>query len=57
MAGGARQRRGGVADCEDFDKLIALSDRVVVMAGGRLVDEAPVAEADIRATGERMAGH
>jgi simple sugar transport system ATP-binding protein len=43
--------------CEDLDELLALSDRVVVMAGGKLVYEAPVADADIRVMGERMAGH
>jgi len=53
-------RNSGVAVllvCEDLDELLSLSDRVVVMAGGRLVYEAPVAEADIREMGERMAGH
>jgi ABC-type uncharacterized transport system ATPase subunit len=53
-------RNNGVAVllvCEDLDELLSLSDRVVVMAGGRLVYEAPVAEADVRAMGERMAGH
>ncbi|HEY3901686.1 MAG TPA: ABC transporter ATP-binding protein [Chthoniobacter sp.] len=43
--------------CEDLDELLALADRVVVMAAGRMVYEAPVAEADIRVMGERMAGH
>jgi simple sugar transport system ATP-binding protein len=43
--------------CEDLDELLSLSDRVVVMAGGRLVYEAPVAAADVRVMGERMAGH
>jgi simple sugar transport system ATP-binding protein len=43
--------------CEDLDELLSLSDRVVVMTGGQLVYEAPVAEADIRVMGERMAGH
>ena len=43
--------------CEDLDELLALSDRVLVMAGGRVVYEAPVADADIRVMGERMAGH
>jgi simple sugar transport system ATP-binding protein len=53
-------RNNGVAVlliCEDLDELLALSDRVVVMAGGQLVYEAPVLEADIRVMGERMAGH
>jgi ABC-type uncharacterized transport system ATPase subunit len=43
--------------CEDLDELLALSDRVLVMAGGKIVYEAPVADADIRVMGERMAGH
>ncbi len=43
--------------CEDLDELLALSDRVLVMAGGRIVYEAPVADADVRVMGERMAGH
>jgi general nucleoside transport system ATP-binding protein len=43
--------------CEDLDELLALSDRVLVMAGGKVVYEAPVADADIRVMGERMAGH
>lgn len=53
-------RNDGVAVllvCEDLDELLALSDRVVVMAGGKLVYEAPVAEADVRVLGEYMAGH
>ncbi|MEO6739589.1 MAG: ABC transporter ATP-binding protein [Chthoniobacteraceae bacterium] len=43
--------------CEDLDELLSLSDRVVVMAGGRLVYEAPVAEANVKDIGEKMAGH
>jgi simple sugar transport system ATP-binding protein len=43
--------------CEDLDELLALSDRVVVMAAGQIVYESPVAAADIRVMGERMAGH
>ena len=43
--------------CEDLDQLLALSDRVLVMAGGKVVYEAPVSDADIRVMGERMAGH
>lgn len=53
-------RNNGVAIllvCEDLDELLALSDRVVVMAEGKLVYEAPVEDADIRLMGERMAGH
>jgi general nucleoside transport system ATP-binding protein len=43
--------------CEDLDELLALSDRVIVMEGGRVVYEAPVADADVGIMGERMAGH
>ena len=43
--------------CEDLDELLALSDRVVVMAAGRLVYESPVAEASVKEIGEKMAGH
>jgi general nucleoside transport system ATP-binding protein len=43
--------------CEDLDELLALSDRVVVMAGGKLVYETAAADADIRVMGEYMAGH
>ena len=43
--------------CEDLDELLMLSDRVVVMAGGKLVHESPAAEADIKLIGEKMAGH
>jgi len=53
-------RNNGVAVllvCEDLDELLALSDRVVVMASGKFVYEAPVAEADVRVMGECMAGH
>jgi simple sugar transport system ATP-binding protein len=42
---------------EDLDELLALSDRVVVMAAGRIVYESPVEEADVRVMGEHMAGH
>jgi simple sugar transport system ATP-binding protein len=43
--------------CEDLDELLALSDRVLVMAGGQLVYEAPVEKADVKTMGEKMAGH
>jgi simple sugar transport system ATP-binding protein len=42
---------------EDLDELLALSDRVMVMAGGRIVYESPGEQADVRTMGERMAGH
>lgn len=43
--------------CEDLDELLALSDRVLVMAGGQLVYESPVENADVKTMGEKMAGH
>ena len=36
--------------CEDFDELLALSVRLLVMAGARLVSKAPVEQADISAS-------
>jgi general nucleoside transport system ATP-binding protein len=42
---------------EDLDELLALSDRVAVMFGGRLVHETPIAEADVAIIGPSMAGH
>jgi simple sugar transport system ATP-binding protein len=42
---------------EDLDELLALSDRIVVMAGGAFVYETPAATADINAIGLKMAGH
>jgi simple sugar transport system ATP-binding protein len=35
----------------DLDELLAVSDRIVVMVGGRVVDSIPLAEA----TGDRLA--
>jgi simple sugar transport system ATP-binding protein len=43
--------------CEDLDELLSLSDRVVVMTGGKLVYEAAVGRTDIKTIGEKMAGH
>ena len=42
---------------EDLDELLALSDRIAVIFGGRLVHETPIAEADIAIIGPSMAGH
>jgi simple sugar transport system ATP-binding protein len=42
---------------EDLDELLALSDRIAVMSGGRLVHETPTATADIKVIGPAMAGH
>ncbi len=42
---------------EDLDELVALSDRLVVMAAGKIVYSAPVAEIDRQLVGEKMASH
>jgi general nucleoside transport system ATP-binding protein len=42
---------------EDLDELLALSDRIAVMFGGRFVHETATAEADIAVIGPSMAGH
>ena len=42
---------------EDLDELLALSDRIAVMSGGRIVHETPAASADIAVIGHCMAGH
>ena len=42
---------------EDLDELLALSDRIAVIFGGRLVHETSIAEADIAIIGPSMAGH
>lgn len=42
---------------EDLDEVLELSDRVVVMAGGRLVHETTPQLADIHTIGRSMAGH
>jgi simple sugar transport system ATP-binding protein len=41
---------------EDLDELLALSDRIAVIFGGRLVHETPTARADITVIGPCMAG-
>jgi simple sugar transport system ATP-binding protein len=42
---------------EDLDELLALSDRILVMAGGAFVHETETARADINVIGQKMAGH
>ena len=42
---------------EDLDELLALSDRIAVIFGGRLVHETSTADADITVIGPSMAGH
>jgi ABC-type uncharacterized transport system ATPase subunit len=39
------------------DELIALSDRLVVMAAGKIVYSAPIDEIDRRLVGEKMASY
>jgi len=42
---------------EDLDELLALSDRILVMAGGAFVHETEASRADINVIGQKMAGH
>jgi general nucleoside transport system ATP-binding protein len=42
---------------EDLDELVALSDRLLVMAAGKIVYSAPTAEIDRQLVGEKMASH
>ena len=42
---------------EDLDELLALSDRIVVMFGGRIVHETTAAAANVAVIGPCMAGH
>jgi simple sugar transport system ATP-binding protein len=42
---------------EDLDELLALADRILVMAGGSFVYETRAAAADINIIGQKMAGH
>jgi ABC-type uncharacterized transport system ATPase subunit len=42
---------------EDLDELVALSDRLVVMAAGKIVYSAPIHEIDRQLIGEKMASH
>lgn len=54
----ARNRGVGVLlVSEDLDELLALADRILVISGGALVYHSPVAEADLKVIGQRMAGH
>ena len=55
-----KARNGGAAVLllsEDLDELFELSDRILVMSGGELVYETPIATADIAVIGAHMAGH
>ena len=42
---------------EDLDELLALSDRILVMAAGAFVHETNTADADLNVIGQKMAGH
>ncbi|HEX3717576.1 MAG TPA: ABC transporter ATP-binding protein [Verrucomicrobiae bacterium] len=42
---------------EDLDELLAMADRVIVMAGGEFVYETPALGADLNVIGQKMAGH
>ena len=42
---------------DDLDELIELADRLLVIAGGRIVFEVPAAQADRTVIGHHMAGH
>jgi simple sugar transport system ATP-binding protein len=52
----ARDGAGVLLISEDLDELLALSDRIVVMYGGRLVGEVPASGADASTIGLMMAG-
>ncbi len=41
----------------DLDELLELADRILVMAGGRVVYETDAATADRMLIGQHMAGH
>ncbi len=41
----------------DLDEIFALSDRIVVISGGRAVHETPIGQADLGLIGRYMAGH
>jgi ABC-type uncharacterized transport system ATPase subunit len=54
----ARNRGVGILlVSEDLDELLALADRILVMAGGEFVHETTAAGADINLIGQKMAGH
>ncbi len=42
---------------EDLDELLKLSDRLIVISGGRFAYESPIETADFNAIGHAMAGH
>jgi simple sugar transport system ATP-binding protein len=48
--------RGLLVISEDLDELYQISDRLIVMSGGRIVGNMPIAEADIHKIGLLMTG-
>jgi simple sugar transport system ATP-binding protein len=42
---------------EDLDELLKLSDRILVISGGKFVYDSPIEQADFTAIGQSMAGH
>lgn len=53
-------RNGGAAVLlisADLEEIFALSDRILVMSGGKIVHETPAQGADLREIGRHMAGH
>jgi ABC-type uncharacterized transport system ATPase subunit len=41
----------------DLDEVFALADRILVISGGRMVYETPIAKAEVGVIGKHMAGH
>jgi ABC-type uncharacterized transport system ATPase subunit len=41
----------------DLDEIFALADRILVLSGGRMVYETPIATAEVATLGKYMAGH
>ena len=41
----------------DLDEIFALADRILVISGGRMVYETPIAKAEVAVIGKHMAGH
>jgi general nucleoside transport system ATP-binding protein len=48
--------RGLIVISEDLEELYQIADRIVVMSGGRIVGDFPIAEADLETVGMLMAG-
>jgi general nucleoside transport system ATP-binding protein len=41
----------------DLDEIFALADRILVISGGKMVYETPIATAEVATIGNHMAGH